>query len=187
MKIGLSGLKGSFSEEAAIDYAQKAGIENPELVYLLDMEGVLAALNEGEIDRGVFPVVNSIGGLVETAFEAMGRHTFEMLNINPFQVNQCLMVKPGISKADIQQVASHPQALSQCANYLNQEFPNAERVKWSDTAAAAKDLAEGNLPENTAVLAPARSAEVHGLELLEKGVQDRDPNLTTFIAVQNPN
>ncbi len=185
MKFGLSGLQGSFSEEAALAYLHKENLEGVELVYLLDMEGVLAALNHKEIELGIFPVVNSIGGLVQTAFEAMGRHTFQMIDKLPFEVSQCLLVKPGILKDQIRQVTSHPQALAQCKNYLATHFPDAHLVEWSDTAAAARDLSNRTLPDYSAVLAPARSAEVHGLALLEKGVQDRHPNLTTFIVVKN--
>jgi len=55
---------------------------------------------------------------------------------------------------------------------------------WEDTAKAAKDLFEGRLVRDTAVIAPARSAQIYNLELLDKGIQDNHPNLTTFIIVK---
>ena len=57
-------------------------------------------------------------------------------------------------------------------------------VEWIDTAQAAKDLASGVLPPDTAVIAPAKSAQLYGLDIIAKGIQDVHPNLTTFIIVK---
>lgn len=183
MKIGVSGIEGSFSEEAALTYAAKIE-DKAEMVYCLSMEGTLKALSEGKVDLGIFPVTNSIGGLVDSAFKAMGHYLFEIIDKLPFEVNQCVMALPGKTKKDIMQVSSHPQALAQCRNYVAREFPRAQRMEWSDTASAARDLKNGTLPEFSAVLAPAQSAKVYGLEILEKRVQDNHPNITTFIIVK---
>ncbi len=183
IQLGLSGLKGSFSEEAALIYAKMTG-KPCELSYLLDMEGVLKGIDDESVELGIFPVVNSVGGLVQTAFEAMGRHKFQMVDKLPFEVNQCLLALPGMKKEDVVQVSSHPQALSQCKNYLAREFPNAHLVEWSDTASAAHDLADGTLPKNAAVLASPQAAVAYGLEVLEESVHDQQPNLTTFIIVK---
>lgn len=184
MSIGYSGIEGSFSEEAALEYTRKNNLEGMPIP-LLDMDGVLKALNAGEIDLGIFPVSNSTGGLVETAFEAMGRYTFQLIDQLPFEVHQCLLALPGTKIKDIKQITSHPQALTQCKNYLATKFPDAKKVQWSDTASAARDLANGTLPADSAVLAPAQSAKVYGLELLEERVQDHHPNITTSIIVKN--
>lgn len=181
-KIAVSGIAGSFSEEAGLLYAQRENI-SPEFVFAVDMEGVLAALDSGEAEIGVFPVVNSRGGLVQTAFEAMGRHTFQLLDEVWMEVHQCLMAQKGTKLEDVKTVVTHPQAISQCERYLRRELAHAKLVDWEDTAKAAEDLAAGKFDAQTAVIAPARSAHIYGLELIEKGIQDNHPNLTTFIAV----
>jgi prephenate dehydratase len=181
--LGVSGMEGSFSEEAGLLYAHQKGW-NAKIDHNLDMEGVLRALNNDEIDYGIFPVVNSIGGLVETAFLAMGMYKFEMLDKFPFLVNQCVLTLPNVKKKEIQQVTSHPQALAQCQNYLGRKYPKCHRVVWSDTASAARDLASGKLPRFSAVLASPRAAEIYNLKIVKKGVQDQNPNLTTFILVK---
>ena len=184
--IAVSGDAGSFSEEAGLLYAQREGID-PEIIYAIDMEGVLEKVAKGEAEFGIFPVVNSRGGLVETAFEAMGRHLFAMKDEVWMEVHQCLMALPSVKKEDIKKIATHPQAISQCERYIKREYPQAELVDWEDTAKAAKDLVEGILTKDTAVIAPARSAQIYNLELLAKGIQDAHPNLTTFIAVKKLN
>ena len=181
--IGVSGDRGSFSEEAGIIYS--AGLASkPKIVCLIDMENVLSALNSGSINLGIFPVVNSRGGLVHPAFDAMGKYQFKMIDEIWLDVKQSLLSKKNITKAEIRAVASHSQALTQCERYLEKEFPKIKLIEWEDTAKAARDLAEGKLKKNVAVIAPARCAEMYGLQVLDRNIQDTHPNLTTFIVVK---
>ena len=184
MKIGVSGDAGSFSEEAGLLYASKNKI-NPEWIYLIDMEGVLDAVEKGKIDLGIFPVVNLRGGLVRMAFDAMGRHPFTVIDELWLEVNQCLLAKQGVMKTAIKKIVSHPQALAQCREYLQREFIDAELIEWQDTAKAARDLAEGKLHQDCAVIAPGPAAEVYGLKLMAANIQDVQPNLTAFIIVKH--
>lgn len=183
VRIAVSGDKGSFSEEAGLLYAQRNGL-NAKLVYAIDMEGVLTALDRKKADLGIFPVVNSRGGLVLPAFIAMGKHLFRFTDELWLEVYQCLMARPGVTKKQIKKIASHSQAIAQCERYIRREFPKAQLIEWEDTAKAARDLAHGELKEDTAVIAPSRSAQLYGLKLLAKGIQDNHPNLTTFIVVK---
>ena len=183
IKFAVAGDKGSFSEEAGLIYSQRTGVEM-EFVFATDMEGVLSKVERGEAHRGIFPVVNSRGGLVQTAFEAMGRHLFEMVGEVWLDVHQCLMTLPGVKKEEIKNITSHPQALSQCERYLSKEFQGIPLTEWEDTAKAARDLSTGVLPKNTAVIAPARSAQIYNLEIIAPSIQDNHPNLTTFIVVE---
>lgn len=182
--LGVSGDPGSFSEEAGLLYVQRIGIK-PNLVYLTDMEGVLQALELKKIDIGIFPVVNSRGGLVTMAFEAMGKHLFTLIDEVWLDVRQCLLGKPGCKPEQLKKIVSHPQAILQCERYLLREFRKAALVEWQDTAKAAKDLADGKFGKTTAVIAPERAARLYGLEVLVKDIQDSHPNLTTFIVVKH--
>jgi len=183
IRLGVSGDAGSFSEEAGRLYAGREGID-AEIIFAIDMEGVLARLDRAEIDLGIFPVVNSQGGLVTQAFEAMGRHEFKLVSELWLEVQQCLMVLPGLRRTEIKNIATHPQAIAQCQRFIKREFPEAKIIEWADTAKAARDLQAGLLPAATAVIAPARAATLYGLELLESNIQDMRPNLTTFIIVK---
>lgn len=182
-KIALSGEQGSFSEEAALLYLNR-NAEEMELLYATDMEGVLRAVNEDEAEIGIFPVVNSRGGLVKPAFEAMGKYNFNFFDEVWLEVQQCLMKKSGVDISTITKVTSHSQALAQCARYLDDKYPDIKRVEWQDTALAARDLSEGVLADDTLVIAPARAGKIYNLELVEQGIQDTRPNLTTFIIIR---
>lgn len=184
--FGISGDVGSFSEEAALIYAKQKGID-PTLVHLLDMESVLSAIENGAIDLGIVPVVNLLGGLVKPAFQAMGRHLFTPVDELWHEINQCLLVKPGISCHQITHIVSHPQGLAQCRQFLQKQFTDVEQIEWIDTAKAAKDLAEGTLPSHSAVIAPARCAPLYDLEIKAANIQDSHPNRTAFILVKKLN
>jgi len=183
IKLGVSGDAGSFSEEAALQYAQRIGI-SPQLHYLIDMEGVLAAIETDKVDIGIFPVVNLNGGLVNMAFKAMGNHLFTPIDEIWLEIHQNLLALPGVTINQIQSIASHPQAFAQCRNFLEEEMDHAEIIHWQDTAKAAKDLSEGLLTPTTAVIAPECSAPIYGLKVLKTNIQDRNPNLTAFILVK---
>ena len=182
-KIAVSGQEGSFSEEAGYLYAQKKKIK-PEIICATDVEGVLSLLTEGKVDMGFFPVVNSRGGLVDMAFASMGKYLFKVVDNFPFEVHQCLLVRRGLGKGDIKKITTHQQAIAQCQRYIKKEFPQAELIEWKDTAKAAKDLAAGILTDDCAVIAPARAGEIYNLQILEQNIQDVNPNITTFIAVE---
>ena len=77
LKIGISGNKGSFSEEAGEYYIQKKGIKNFEFVYLISVENVLSVLGEKKIDLGIFPIENSNGGIVYEAVYAAQEAAFK--------------------------------------------------------------------------------------------------------------
>lgn len=181
--FGISGDAGSFSEEAALIYAKQTGIA-PALVHLLDMEGVLDAIENETIDLGILPVVNLLGGLVRPAFLAMGKHLFTPIDELWHEINQCLLVRPGVRFHQITHIVSHPQGLAQCRRFLQKKFKDTEQIEWIDTAKAAKDLAEGTLPAHAAVIAPARCAQLYGLEIKAADIQDSKPNRTAFILVK---
>jgi prephenate dehydratase len=181
MEIGVSGARGSFSEEAAQHYCSENKIENYSLKYLIGVENVLTALEEGEIALGVFPIENSNGGIVLEAVYAMAKHQFEIEKIFEIDIKMNLMTISGTPKKEIKRIISHQQALRQCRMYLKRIWPKAELEEYSDTASAAKDLSAGKFPKNSAVVAPKICAKLYNLELLEEGIQDLKFNFTTFI------
>jgi prephenate dehydratase len=181
--IGVSGAIGSFSEQAAKEYCRRHEISDYKLEYLISVENVLSALENGRIDLGIFPIENSNGGIVIESVYAMSRYVFKINELFEIPVIHCLLSKPGTVREDIKTIASHDQALKQCKMYIRRSWTNINIEERDDTAKAARDLSEGILPADTAVLAPESCAELYGLAVLEKGVQDLKFNFTSFLAV----
>lgn len=181
MKIGVMGARGSFSEQAGEEYIRMRKIEGAEIVPLVTAERVLVAVEAGEIDRGVFPIENSNGGVVIEAVHAMAAHCFSIERMFEIDVHHHLLVRSGITSAHIACVTSHEQALKQCRMYLKRVWPHVELAEYEDTAAAAKALHDGILPDTTAVIAPRSCAKLYDLEILEESIQDLKFNYTTFV------
>jgi len=182
IKIAVSGDQGSFSEEAGLLYASNQKID-PELLYAIDMQGVLAAIQDGNADIGIFPVVNKRGGLVRMAFDAMGKYRFKVIDELWLDVKQCLLARKDMMHDDIKKIVSHSQALLQCKTWIQTRLKNAELIESQDTAKSARELSEGKLETGSAVIAPRRAAEIYGLKILDSSIQDDNPNLTAFIIV----
>lgn len=181
LRIGVSGQVGSFSEEAAKYYCHKNNIKNAKIFYLTSAEGVLQSLDDGTIDKAVFPIENSNGGVVLEAVYAMSKHNFNIKKMFEIDVKHCLLIKKGANQSAIKKITSHQQALRQCRMYLKRKWMDVELEEYSDTASAAKDLGEGKFTKETAVVASKNCAKLYGLDILEEGIQDLKFNFTTFI------
>lgn len=183
-KIGIQGIEGSFSEEAAKSYCQKFGIADFELVYLVSSMNVLDGLTEKTIDTGIFAMENAQGGVVIESVEALAKNQCKIIDMFYVEISQNLLAKDHIALGDIEEIHSHEQALKQCKDYLAEKFWSKKLVEQDDTAKAAQDLAKGKLPNHVGVIASKNSAEKYGLNILESDIHDLKKNLTLFLAVE---
>lgn len=179
MKIGVMGARGSFSEQAGEWYSPEG-----EIIPLVSAENVLRELHSGTIERGIFPIENSNGGIVIEAVHAMAKYNFTIEKMFELDVHHMLLVKPGVTASRVAAISSHDQALKQCRMYLKRIWGEADIVPYADTAKAAEDLASGVLPDTVAVIAPRKCAELYGLEILEESIQDLKYNFTTFVVAK---
>ncbi len=181
-KLAVFGAEGSFSEQAALSYAEREGL-NLELEHHDTVGAVMDAVGRSAC-LGVIPIANTLGGLVRASFEAMGSRTFLPRGQISLDINHCLVVaRPGLGRQDITQVVSHPQALVQCERFLDRDLPGVPRLEWSDTASAAKSLAEGVLEATSAVIASPRAAALFRLSVWKENIQDSLHNKTTFLVI----
>ena len=181
-RIGISGAMGSFSEEAARVYAKKNKVKKFTHDYHISVENVLSALENREIDIGIFPIQNSIGGIVTEAVRPMSKYNFKIQKVFDIDIKQNILVKKGTQREEVRTIVSHEQALRQCKGYLKREWPKIKLKTYEDTAKAAEDLANGTLSKSTAVIASRTAAEIYKLKIFDSSIQDLKTNFTTFIA-----
>ena len=184
MRLGIQGIEGSFSEEAAKSYCKKFGIENFELKYLVSSMNVLDNLSNNLIDTGIVAMENAQGGVVIESVEALAKNQCEIIDMFYVEISQNLLAIDGVLIGDIEEIHSHEQALKQCKDYLAEKFWSKKLVEQDDTAKAAQDLAEGKLPKQVAVIASKSSANKYGLNILDHDIHDLKKNLTLFLAVK---
>ncbi len=182
-KIGIQGGKGSFSEEASSIFARNHGLDQIELEYLINSENVLAAVEQGTVDYGIFAMENAQGGVVIESVEALANHRCSIVEMFHVPISQCLLARRGVFLGDVSEIHSHQQALRQCRNYLAEHFWTRPLVEQDDTAEAARRLKEGKIPKTAGVIAPHHCADLYGLVVLEENIHDLKNNLTLFLGI----
>ncbi|UMY15598.1 prephenate dehydratase [Methylobacterium organophilum] len=141
-------------------------------------EDCFAAVNEGRAALAMIPIENSIAGRVADIHHLIPTATLHIVAEHFLPIHFQLMVLPGTKLADIKTVHSHVHALGQCRRIIRRLGVKA--VVAGDTAGAAREVAEIGDPTRAA-LAPAMAAEVYGLEILERDVEDEAHNTTRFV------
>lgn len=186
--IGIQGGKGSFNEEALTVYAKKNNITNLKTVYLYQTEKVLRVLHVGDIDRGLFAVSNSTGGLVEESIKAMGKYKFSIVEDFTIPIHYVLMKRKDVAKDNLKKIMGHPQVFRQCENTLQLRFPKLQQTSGEgdlvDTAKAAEALTKDILDENTAILGPETLANLYDMEIIDRALEDKKDNITRFLLVK---
>lgn len=182
--IGIQGGKGSFSEEAAQMFTRNHGLENAEIIYQISSEHVLAGVENGETDYGIFAMENAQGGVVIESVIALAKHRCEIVEMFYIEVMQNLLGFPGTRIGDITEIHSHQQALRQCKDYLSEHYWTRPLIEEDDTAEAARRLSEGKLPSTAGVIANKSCAELYDLEILAENIHDLKHNLTLFLGIK---
>jgi prephenate dehydratase len=184
MIIGIQGGKGSFSESATKQFIERQKLDRFELSYLITSEKVLTAVENGQIDYGIFAIENSRGGVVLESIKALAAHRCRIIDMFHIRVEQNLLTaSPNVKINDIIAIHSHRQALRQCREYLADHFWSCSLIEEDDTAEAARRLKEGQLPPTAAVIANKSCVELYNLTLFAENIHDLKNNLTLFLAV----
>ena len=177
MRVAYLGPAGTYSEEALRASAPDAvtGIPYPTI------HDAVMAVQEGAVERAVVPIENALeGGVAVTldtlATEATGvRIASEVVH----PIRHCLIARELLSPAEVRRVFSHPQATAQCARFLGERLPGAERVVALSTADAVRSIAESREP--VAALGSRLAAELYGCVVLAEDAGDHRDNVTRFV------
>ena len=185
IRIGYQGIEGANAEQASRDLVKKVGLQDVEYVPLVDSANVIRALTAHEIDYGVCAIYNSVAGMVLETVAATNGVELYIKADTTLNIHHCLFKKnPDIPDEKLTQVASHILAIKQCEEHLRELYPYLEQVEAEDTGKAARDLAEGNLPDDCAVLCRKNAGELFGLTLVNENIEDFPDNRTHFCLFQ---
>ncbi len=173
MRVSCLGPKESYSSLAADKLCKGA-----EKLYCSSFAATLNLLLAGEADAAVLPVENCIMGsvvqnldLISTTENVMGVGEYLM------PIEHRLVTRGNVPYADIQRVCSHVQALSQCSEFINNNFPAAKLMYTHSTAESLSML-----DEHTAGIVGAHvKGETDGLVFSEENIADAKENFTRFL------
>ncbi|MBO5908024.1 MAG: chorismate mutase [Clostridia bacterium] len=172
LRVAYSGVEGAFAHIAAgriFDGARRVGCK--------DFKAAYDAVVSGECDIAVLPIENSYAGEVGQTIDLIFSGNLYINGIYELEVHQNLLGIRGARPDEIKRVMSHPQALSQCHDYINMRGYETEQT--SNTALAAKVVAETK-DKTLGAIASAETAEIYGLEVLEANVNKSGENTTRF-------
>ena len=172
LKVAYSGVEGAFAHIAA-------GRIFPESnrISHSDFKAAYDAVVKGECDVAVLPIENSYAGEVGQTMDLIFSGGLFINGIYELEIHQNLLGVPGATVEDIKKVTSHPQALSQCHDYLEMRDFVAEES--NNTALAAKTVAEAN-DKSLGAIASAETAEIYGLKVIEANINKSGENTTRF-------
>lgn len=147
-------------------------------------EDVFAAVTGGKADLGVVPIENSLAGSIHQNYDLLLAHDLAILGETRLKVEHVLMCHPSASLAKLAKVRSHPQALAQCSDFFAAagRSRRIQPIPYFDTAGAAESLAR-EAPADVGAIASSLAAELYGLKVLKRNLQNHAHNYTRFLAV----
>lgn len=176
LKIAYLGPPGTWTHQAAIG---KFGHS----VKYLPQPGFAEVFEQVErrlVDYGVVPIENSTEGAVTHTLDLFADSPLRIYGQVMLPIENNLMAKGRFE--EITQIYSHPQIIAQCRGWLSRNFRNLQPIEKSSSAAAAEIAAA---EPGAAVLGGALLAELYGLQVLDRSIQDLANNTTRFLVISH--
>jgi prephenate dehydratase len=154
------------------------------LVPYSNVTAALDAVRSGKAEKVLVPIENSVEGVVSRTLDELALGTPLVVTAETtLPVTFSLMVLPNHVGKAITKIATHPHAESQCRSYVAKNYPQAEIIEMSSTAAAAKGLADGNYD---AAIASDIAAKNYGLNIVASNIGDNQGAVTRFVVAEKP-
>ena len=172
LKVAYSGVEGAFAHIAAGRI-----FPDSNRVSYRDFKSAYDAVADGEADVAVLPIENSYAGEVGQTIDLIFSGGLFINGIYELEIHQNLLGLPDATVDDIKKVTSHPQALSQCHDYI--ALRGFDTQEANNTAVAAKAVADMK-DKSLGAIASVETAEIYGLKVLEANINKSGENTTRF-------
>ena len=172
-EVAFQGEIGAYSEEAAFQFFGGSIQLKP----CESLDDVFKAVEQDEVQFGVVPAENSLEGSISRTYDLLLDSSLKVCGEIELRVSHCLIGLPEASLDLIKRIYSHPQALGQCRSFL--KHLGCELIPTYDTAGGVKMIKEQGITDGGAV-AGARAAEIYGMKIIAKEIEDNPNNFTRF-------
>lgn len=178
-KIAFQGEHGAFSEMALLEYFGSDAAPSPTQSFYEVFEKV----KKGECEYGILPVENTLGGIVYQVWDCLNDFKLNIVGEINVKIEHCLIAHHDTKIENIKKVYAHYQASLQCENYIKAH--NLVVKEAYDTAGSVKMVKslKGSEKNISAAIASLRAAEIYGMQILKKGIQDYKKNYTRFVVI----
>ncbi|WP_294538489.1 prephenate dehydratase [uncultured Bacteroides sp.] len=180
-KIAIQGTKGSYHDIAAHRYFEGEEIE---LICCASFEEVFASIRKDSQVIGMLAIENTIAGSLLHNNELLRLSGTQIIGEYKLRISHSFVCLPEEDWEDLTEVNSHPIALMQCREFLNQH-PQLKVVEGEDTAQSAEIIKNKQLKGHAAICSKA-AAELYGMKILQEGIETNKHNFTRFLVVADP-
>jgi len=180
LRVAYQGTEGAYGHQAACRHFAVASRPVALKAYPTFRQ-MLEAVLEGHADRGVLPIENTTAGSVNEAYDLLLRLNLSLVGEEVVDVRHCLLGIADVPIASLRAIHSHPQALSQCSEFLS-TLAHCEQVGAANTALAAARIHELQDPAQAAIASEEAGAHFR-LHVLRRGIANQPVNYTRFVIV----
>ena len=173
-KFYFQGTFGAYSHLAALSINPKA-----EVVPCKTFDECFIKASKDSSSKIVIPESNRITGNIGIEY-LIFKHRLNIYKEHFQKIEHNLLGQPGAQLKDIKEVYSHAQGLSQCSKFIK-ENNLAEHIR-ADTAGSAEMISKTKDVKQSAI-ASSLSAEIYGLEVIKKNIENESGNLTRFLVM----
>ena len=171
--VAFQGEIGAYSEQAAFNFFGPSVKVKP----CESVDNVFKVVEGGEVPFGIVPIENSLEGSISRVYDLLLNSSLKVCGEMGLRVVHCLIANPGARLDLVKKVYSHPQALGQCQAFL--KHLDCELIPTYDTAGSVKMVKEMGIVSGVAI-ASARAAEIYGMEIIAREIEDNPHNFTRF-------
>ncbi len=178
MRISFLGPAGTYSEIAALSFAQP----DDTIVPCSSHTAVVEAVEQGSADVAMMPIENVLEGAITVTLDLLIHETsLHIFAETVVPIKHQLLGPAGIDITTAKILYGHPQSLAQCRQYIESSLPHVTSVASLSNSAAPADALSSSVP--AIAIGTVRAAELTGATVLASDIQDRNNNLTRFVAL----
>lgn len=180
LRVAFQGTEGAYGHQAALQHSAVAQRPVAFKAYG-SFKSMLEAVIDGHVDRALLPIENTTAGSVYESYDLLLRFNLSILGEEIVDVRHCLLGVSDVPIESLRRIHSHPQALSQCSEFLS-SLADCEGVAAANTALAAKHVR--TLGSTTEAAIASEEAGAHfGLTVLRRDIANQPVNYTRFVVV----
>jgi len=174
LKIAYLGPPATFTHQAAI----KAFGKGADLIPMRNIGQIFTEVEKKQTDFGVVPIENSTEGVVSHTLDMFLDSDLKICSEIVLEISHHLLSRGELRK--ITKVYSHPQALAQCQNWLEENLPKVRLIEAESTSRAAQKAAKET---DSAAIASEVAASLYHLRVLASHIEDKPNNYTRFFII----
>ena len=168
MSILTLGPAGTYCHRVSLSISDDISFRN-------SVNAIVKEVSDGTFSNGVIPVENSIEGSVTESLSCLVNHDVSVLKEVVAPIRHSLLAQ----SSNFNTIMSHPQALAQCRNFINSEYPN---LKLEPTTSTATGILRATEDKTVAAIGHHQSS-TEKLKILAKNIQDQSTNSTRFFVI----